>query len=160
MISSLDFRPRFKNAGLKRKSGRQPRVPRVLIVEDSPLYRQVLKETLHKHLPSLAIDDAGSAEEALQKISETSRFDLAFIDIHLPGMNGLQLIRELKKGIPEIRIAILTGYDSPEYEQAARRYGADRFFIKARFRWDEAEEFVRNMLNKNRGRQDRFNRGF
>ncbi len=118
-------------------------MPRVLIVEDSRLYRQVLKENLHENFPSLTIDDAESGEEALQKISETPRFDLAFIDIHLPGMNGLQLIREFKKGFPEIRIAILTGYDLPEYEQAAKRDGADHFFVKDRFRWDELEEFVR-----------------
>ncbi len=143
MIASLDFRPESKNAGQKRKSGRQPLVLRVLIVEDSPVYRQALGDNLREHFPSLAIDDAGSAEEALQKISETPRFDLVFMDIHLPGMNGLQLIQEFKNRFPDIRIAVLTGYDLPEYEQAARQYGAERFFVKGIFGWDEVEQFVR-----------------
>ncbi len=115
---------------------------RALIVEDSPIYRGLLKEQFQEHFPSLAVDEAGSAEEGLQKINEPSPPDFMFIDIRLPGLNGLQLTQKVKTEFPGIRIAILTGYDLPEYERAARQYGADRFFVKDLFRWDQAEEFV------------------
>ncbi len=74
---------------------------RALIVEDSTIYRELLKEQLQEHFPSLAVDEAGSAEEGLQKINEPSPPDLMFIDIRLPGLNGLQLTQRLKRNIPE-----------------------------------------------------------
>ncbi len=123
---------------------------RVLIVEDFPGYRQAFKETLHEHFPSLAIDEAGSAEEALQKINEKSLPDFMFIDIRLPGVNGLQLTQQIKKDFPSIRIAMLTGYDFPEYRRAASQYGADRYFIKDSVDWNELKEFLQDIRNKNR----------
>ncbi len=119
---------------------------RALIVEDSSTFREILKESLHVHFPSLAIDEAGTAEEGLLKISQTSPPDLMFVDIRLPGANGLQLTQKVKKDFPEIRIAMMTAYDLPEYERAAKQYGADCFFVKGIFGWDEVEQFVRTRV--------------
>jgi len=124
-------------------------VPRVLIVEDAPVYRQAFKEHLHAHFPSLAIDEARSAEEALQKISKTSPPDFMFIDIRLPEADGLQLTQKIKKDFPRIRIAMLTGYDFPEYRRAASQYGADRYFVKDSLEWKEIEEFVQSIPDNN-----------
>jgi YesN/AraC family two-component response regulator len=67
------------------------------------------------------------------------------MDIRLPGVNGLQLTRRIKKDLPHIRIAIVTSYDLPEYQQAAIQYGADRFFVKDLLNWDEIEVFMRSI---------------
>ena len=64
------------------------------------------------------------------------------MDIRLPGANGLQLTRKIKEEFPEIHIAILTDYDFPEYRQAALQFGADRFFVKNSFNYDEVEALV------------------
>ncbi len=79
---------------------------RVLIVENSPVYRQAFKEHLQDHFPSLAIDEARNFEEALQKINKTSPPDFMFVDIRLPEVDGLQLTQKIKKDFPGIRIAI------------------------------------------------------
>jgi YesN/AraC family two-component response regulator len=92
----------------------------------------------------MAIDEAGNSEEALQKIS--ARYPhFVFTDIRLPGMSGLQLAQKIKEGFPNIRIAIVTGYDLPEYRQAAVRYGAEEFFVKESIKWDQVEAFIKSI---------------
>ena len=70
---------------------------------------------------------------------------LFFVDIRLPGMNGLRLTRKIKKDSPGITIAVLTSYDLPEYREAAVESGTDRFFVKSSFKWDEVEALVKSI---------------
>jgi len=119
---------------------------RVLIVEDHRLFREAFRTSLHERLPSVVIEEAGSGEEALQRINGTPP-DLIFTDMRLAGMNGLELSQELKKDFPRIRIAMLTGYDFPEYRRAASQQGVDRFFAKHSLEWKAIEEFVQSIPN-------------
>ncbi len=102
---------------------------RTLIVEDSNFFRQLLKETLISRFPSMDILEAGSAEEAIKDI-EASPPDLVFIDIKLPGENGLELTKKIKRKYPDIPVIILTSYDLPEYRDAASQYQANYFLSK------------------------------
>ena len=117
---------------------------RVLIVEDNRIFREAFKKRLGDHFPSIVVEEVGTGDEALQKINAAST-DLIFMDIRLPGANGLHLAKEIKRNFPDIGIAILTDYDLPEYREAARQFGADRFFVKSSFKWDEVEELVRSI---------------
>lgn len=117
---------------------------RVLIVEDNHIFREAFKNRLNDHFPSMAVREASNGDQALQKVGEV-RPDLIFMDVRLPGANGLQLTKKIKKDLPSIRIAILTDYDLPEYRQAAIEYGADRFFVKSSFKWDEVETLVKSI---------------
>ena len=114
---------------------------RVLIVEDKAIFREELKKWLYDHFPSMVIEEAGDGDQALQKVYGSPP-QLIFMDIRLPGINGLQLTRKIKADFPGIRIAILTDYDFPEYRQAALQFGADRFFVKNSFNYDEVEALV------------------
>jgi DNA-binding NarL/FixJ family response regulator len=117
---------------------------KVLIVEDNRIFREAFKKGLLDYFPSMVVEEAGNGEEALQKIKE-SLPALIFMDIRLPGINGLQVTQRVKKDFPNINIAILTDYDLPEYRQAAVQYGADRFFVKNSFKWDELEALVQSI---------------
>ena len=117
---------------------------KVLIVEDNPIFRDALRQGLLDYFPSMVIEEAGNGDEALQTIKGGPP-DLIFMDIRLPGVNGLQLTQKIKKDFPDINIAILTDYDLPEYRQAAVQYGADRFFVKNSFKWDELEALVQSI---------------
>ena len=101
---------------------------KLLIVEDSTLFRQLLKETLRDRFPSLEIFEAIDGREALQKI-ETLGPDLIFMDIRLPGENGLELTKKVKERYPNIVVIILTGYNLPEYRELSCQY-ADYFISK------------------------------
>jgi len=118
---------------------------RVLIVEDNQIFREAFKTRLNDHFPSMVVKEASNGDEALQKVGEAPP-DLIFMDVRLPGANGLQLTQKIKKGLPNIHIVILTDYDLPEYRQAAVESGADCFFVKSSFNWDEVEELVKSIL--------------
>jgi YesN/AraC family two-component response regulator len=77
----------------------------------------------------MVVDEAEDGEEALQKI-EGLLPHLVFMDIKLPGANGLEITRKIKEGYSTIQVIILTSYDFPEYREAAVKYGADHFLSK------------------------------
>ena len=101
---------------------------RALIVEDSTLFRQLFKEVLHNRFPSVDVYEAIDGGEALQKV-ETLRPNLIFMDIRLPGENGLELTKKIKKLHPNTVVIILTGYDLAEYREFSSR-NADYVFLK------------------------------
>ena len=117
---------------------------RVLIVEDNLIFRETFKKRLNDNFPFMVVEEASNGDEALQKVKEAQP-NLIFMDIRLPGANGFQLTKKIKKDLPNIHIAILTDYDLPEYRQAAVEYGADRFFVKSSFNWDEVEALVKSI---------------
>jgi CheY-like chemotaxis protein len=117
---------------------------KVLIVEDSTLFRQLLKETLHGRFPSIEIYQARDGEEALQKV-EACLPDLIFMDIRLPGDNGLDLSKRIKSLHPDIIIVILTAYDLPEYREGSRQY-ADYFFSKGSLTSENILTLVQSIL--------------
>ena len=104
-------------------------MPNALIVEDSAIFRKLLKETLLSGFPFLEVSEAADAEEALLKINSLSP-DLIFMDIKLPGESGLDLTKKVKSKHPNIIIVILTAYDVPEYREAAYQFKADHFLSK------------------------------
>ena len=116
---------------------------RILIVEDNALFRQTLRESLRMPFPTIAIDEAADGGEALQKVDGFLP-DLVFVDIGLPGENGLELTKKIKATHPDITIFILTDYDTPEYRKAASQCGADCFIDKTSFNQVRLEELVRS----------------
>lgn len=102
---------------------------RTLIVEDSPTFREALKEMLQELYPSMIVDQATDAKEAFGKVNKFPP-DLIFMDISLPGESGLDLTKRIKEKFPQTVIIIVTNYDLPEYREAAGRYGANYFLSK------------------------------
>ena len=102
---------------------------KTILVEDSSSFRLVVKENLLDQFPSMDIIEAADGVEAFQKI-DAHPPNLIFMDISLPGENGLELTRRIKADYPEVIIIILTSHDSPEYREAAIRCKADYFFSK------------------------------
>lgn len=100
-----------------------------LLVEDNVAFRESLKETLHSRFPAIGVAEAGDGEEALQKIGACVP-DLIFMDIKLPGENGLSLTKRIKTAHPDVVVVVLTSYDLPEYREAAFQYHANHFIAK------------------------------
>ena len=112
-----------------RPKGGQIHVYRVLVVEDSTIFRTLLKETLQSRFPSMEILEAVDGEEAMKEI--TARLpDLIFMDVKLPGENGLDLTAKIKAKYPDVTVIVLTSYDTPEYREAAVKAKANHFLAK------------------------------
>ena len=89
-----------------------------LLVEDNDGFRQLLADTLLTRFPGIDVAEASDGADALCKV-EYLRPDIIFMDIRLPGENGLELTRQIKDVYGYIVIVILTGHDLPEYRQRA-----------------------------------------
>ena len=111
------------------RTGQHDKVFNTLLVEDSVDFRDALKTVISDHFPLIQINEAENGEVALKKINILIP-DLVFMDIKLPGENGIQLTKYIKMRFNDIVIVVLSSYDVPEYRQAAFRNGADCFIAK------------------------------
>jgi len=117
---------------------------RILIVEDSPAFRRVLREILSREFPAMSIEEVGDGTEAMEKI-KTFLPNLVFMDIRLPGVNGLELTAMIRKDYPEVTVIVLTSYDLEEYREAAQRYGANYFLAKGTTTEEEIVSLVKRV---------------
>jgi len=118
---------------------------KIFIVEDSSPFREMLKEVLHDRFPSVEIYEAIDGEEALKQF-ETLNPDLVFMDIRLPGENGLQVTRRIKSLYPKITVIVLTSYDCEEYREAAIRFGGDYYIPKDSLSSVHLEKVVKSFI--------------
>ena len=117
---------------------------KILLVEDNLPFRQLLKENLYNQFTSINVAEAGDGTAAMRSIG-ISCPDLIFMDIRLPGENGLEVARKIKSQCPDIKIIILTSYDLPEYRETAKRYGADYFATKGSSSWEEITTLIKSI---------------
>jgi YesN/AraC family two-component response regulator len=93
------------------------------------------------------IAEAENGKDALQKV-ESLRPHLIFMDIKLPGENGLELTKKIKARYSDISIIILTSYDLPEYREAAREYQADHFLSKGASTKEDILTLVQSIITE------------
>jgi DNA-binding response OmpR family regulator len=100
---------------------------RILIVDDDPSIRSTLKEVLSRE--SYQVVAAESGEEALRLMYDGS-FDLALLDLKMGGMDGLSLMKEIRRRAPATGVIMLTGYATLESAIGALREGAHDYLLK------------------------------
>lgn len=99
----------------------------VLIVDDEPLIRETLAEYLTQE--GFAVTTSGTGEEALA-LAAAQRFDLAFCDVQLPGMDGMELLDRLLKISPQVAVVLITAYATVENAVEAFQRGAQDYLMK------------------------------
>jgi DNA-binding response OmpR family regulator len=99
----------------------------ILVVDDEPAARLSLAELLS--LEGYQVVAAASGEEAVDLLLE-GPFDLAILDLKMPGMDGLELVHELQKRTPETIIIMLTAHGTLETAVQAMRHGAHDYLLK------------------------------
>ena len=98
-------------------------MPKILIVEDEPAIRRVLKNILTEESESFQLFEAADGQEALSTIQEQD-FDLVICDIKMPKMDGVELLEAVKKIKPEIPFIMISGHGDLETAVDAMRKGA------------------------------------
>ena len=101
---------------------------KVTIIEDHPDFREGLAFLLNATEGFECIDVFGSAEEAVQNISEQT--EVVLQDIGLPGISGIESVALLKKKLPDIKIIMLTVFDDDDNILKAIIAGADGYLLK------------------------------
>ncbi|CAN5787875.1 response regulator transcription factor [soil metagenome] len=101
---------------------------RAMLVEDHHLVRAAIGDTL-RGAGFEVTAEAATAEEALMRMAD-ARPDVILVDIELPGMNGIALVRELVARVPDVLIIVLTGSPDDDHLLTAMRAGASGYLTK------------------------------
>ncbi len=102
---------------------------KILIADDHVLFREGLKQILGKHRELRVIDEAGSGNEAMQKILHSS-CDVVILDISMPGRSGLDILAEIRKVKPDLPVLIVSMHPEDQYAVRVLRAGASGYLTK------------------------------
>ncbi|SEP81785.1 two component transcriptional regulator, AraC family [Virgibacillus subterraneus] len=115
---------------------------RVLIAEDELLERKAMKKFIESNFTDMRIvGEAQNGRKAIE-LAESTHPDIIFMDIKMPGINGLEAIKEITKHDPSIKFILVSAYDSFGYAKQAMNYGIKEYILKP----GKKEEIVRAIL--------------
>jgi CheY-like chemotaxis protein len=103
----------------------------ILIVEDYDNVRRVMRDWLEIEFPQCRVIEAASGEEAIT-LARIESPRLVVMDMHLPGMNGIETTRQIKAALPLAQIVMLTIHTGNIYRADARAAGASAYVTKQR----------------------------
>jgi DNA-binding NarL/FixJ family response regulator len=124
---------------------------RVLIVDDNEVVREGLKSILE---PQSDIDVIGEAADGLEAVAKAEKLvpDVILMDAHMPGIDGTEATRRIKRSQPEVKILFLTVYG--DYVGAALEAGASWYLTKDCRRQDLMEA-IRVLARSTRARAEK-----
>lgn len=125
---------------------------RLLIVDDETEIREMLSR--HFRLHGFEVDLAGDGEAALAVMAD-KRIDIVISDILMPGIDGVSLLRAMRKQYPMVRAIMITGYVTLENALACMRQGAETCVFKPLDDLSELDEAVDRALEGLRRWQDK-----
>jgi DNA-binding NarL/FixJ family response regulator len=118
----------------------------VLIVDDNPVIRMGLNSLLEDEPDIKLVGEASSGAEAVVRIGESSP-DVVLMDMHMPGMDGLQATAEIIRIRPETRVLIITALEDPSALTQALAAGAKGCLIYSHFAPEELAEAIRSVAS-------------
>lgn len=102
---------------------------KLLIADDSVLFRDRLKRLLNNFEFVSVVAEAGNGVEALKLIHDTDP-DVVILDVRMPELNGIEVLKKIREGGPRPKVIILTNYPYKQYRDRSLAEGADYFFDK------------------------------
>jgi DNA-binding NtrC family response regulator len=100
---------------------------RILVVDDDETIRTTMKAILEDE--GYLVDLAGTGKEAIQK-TQDKNYNVALLDIRLPDMEGVELLKLMKDNVPKTRKIMVTGYPSVQNAIGALNKNADAYLLK------------------------------
>jgi CheY-like chemotaxis protein len=116
----------------------------ILIVDDEKNIRLALSMSLEKL--EIPVETAASGEEALEKVAQ-GEYELMLLDLRMPGMDGMEVLRRVSQQLPELKVIIITAYGSIDLAVEAMKLGAVDFLQKP-FDANQVREMVSRILEK------------
>jgi two-component system, NarL family, invasion response regulator UvrY len=104
-------------------------MPRVIITDDHPVVLKGLKEIISEGFDDVTIDVSSKGYELLGKISN-NEYDIVLLDISLPDINGLEVLKEIKKMKRKLPVLVLSMYPEENYAARAIKGGAQGYLTK------------------------------
>jgi two-component system sensor histidine kinase UhpB len=104
--------------------------PKILLIEDNLSQAKLVKNVLDKSSMEYCLTHVTSGEEGLDLLKNANEFDIVLLDYSLPEMNGLDVLRNIKKMQPELPVIITTGHGSEDIAVQIMKEGAFDYVIK------------------------------
>lgn len=120
---------------------------RILLVDDHPVVRHGIRSVLLERMRGAVVVEAGDAPSALRLV-HSGDWDVVVADITLPGMSGLDLIKELRREHPTLPTVVLSMHPAAQFARRAIKAGAASYLTKD----SEPEQFVAAIEEARRGR--------
>ncbi|MEA1991333.1 MAG: response regulator [Thermodesulfobacteriota bacterium] len=115
---------------------------KILVVDDEESIHLLYKEELEEE--GYEVHSAMSGEDAL-KAFDAQEPDLVILDINMPGMDGIEVLRQMKQKKPRVPVILSSAY--PEYKQDLASWASDDYIVKS-FNLDDLKSSVRRNLAK------------
>jgi DNA-binding NarL/FixJ family response regulator len=106
-----------------------PKTIRVILADDHPIVRAGVRDTL-KDLPGVEIVGEASDGREVIELVKSLQPDVVFMDVSMPGLNGLEAAERIVKAFPQIRVVILSRHENDEYVWHALKVGASGYLLK------------------------------
>ena len=119
---------------------------KLLIADDSSLMRERIKNQVRGFDAVTIVGEAESGETALEMISEFDP-DLIMLDLRMPGMGGMEVLRNLKSNHRKTKVCVLTNYSYPQYRDRCLALGADYFLSKSED-FDKINIVIANLMKE------------
>ena len=101
----------------------------ILIVDDNDVIRRALRGLIRNDESLIVVGEAASGESALESI-KTLKPDLVCLDVLMPGMDGLAVLKTIREQHPTVRVVLITGHATADAVSQARELGAHGFVVK------------------------------
>jgi DNA-binding NarL/FixJ family response regulator len=101
----------------------------IVLVEAHTLFAAALQRLLARQTDLEIVHIVESGEEALKKLPEL-KVDLTLVDVSLPNMSGIELVRQMRTEFPHLRCLILSGHMTQKYVERALKVGAHGYVLK------------------------------
>jgi len=103
---------------------------RILVVDDHALVRRGMSYVVKEGFPDADVVEAGSSAAALEVLKAGTVVDLALVDVRMPDLDGLELLRAIKAEWAEVPVIMLSTYDNAPYVKRALADGASGYLLK------------------------------
>jgi two-component system invasion response regulator UvrY len=121
---------------------------RVVIADDHPVVLKGLKEIIRESFDNSTIDETSTGYGLLRNV-QNNQYDLVLLDISLPDINGLEVLKEIKKKRPKLPVLVISMYPEEHYAVRAIKAGAQGYLTK-RTASDDLVLAVRQILSGKR----------
>lgn len=121
---------------------------RILVIDDHPLFREALQSAVMLAFPDSVTQEARSIPEAIEILSGSANFDLALLDLNMPGVKGFEGLLEVRTQFPRLPVVVVSGHEEARIITEALSYGVAGFIPKSAKKTELADA-IADVMNGN-----------
>jgi two-component system chemotaxis response regulator CheY len=107
----------------------EPKLARIVIVDDNAVVREVLRGMIGRDDRLKLVGQAATGEGAIDLVKSLNP-DLVCLDVMLPGVDGLEVLRAIRAAHPDIKVILVSGHSTSDVVESAMKSGASGFIVK------------------------------